>query len=70
MLTKKQADFELFKRVASLMNKGEHLTSEGLQNIVSIKASTNLGLSDKASFPDVKLVPRPVVTNQKIKDPY
>jgi hypothetical protein len=54
---------ELFKSVLSLINRKEHLTIEGLRKIVSIKASMNTGLSDvlKADFPDITLVPRPLV---------
>lgn len=37
------------------MSKGEHKTLKGLLNIVSLKASLNLGLSDslKAAYPNV-----------------
>lgn len=36
-----------------MMNRKEHLTSEGLQKLVAIKASMNRGLSEsfKAAFP-------------------
>lgn len=39
---------------------------------MSIKASVNKGLSKelKASFPEVTCVPRPLVEDQKIKDPH
>jgi len=44
---------------------------EGLIKIISIKASMNNGLSDelKAFFPSVKPVLRPIIVDQKIKDP-
>jgi hypothetical protein len=54
------------------MTRGAHLTPDGLQKIVSIKASMNSnGLSDvlKAEFPDVIPVPRPLVVDKDIKDP-
>jgi len=72
LITQKQADFLLFKSVIELMNKKEHLTSEGLNKIVSIKASINLGLSDvlRESFPNITLVPRPKVEDQEISDPH
>jgi hypothetical protein len=41
LLSKKRADFLLFKSIVDLMNKGEHLTTEGLNKIVGIKASMN-----------------------------
>jgi hypothetical protein len=58
--------------VLALMSKGEHLTTEGLQKIVNIKASMNLGLSDqlKGIFTDVKPVTRLEISDQKIKDPH
>ena len=61
LVTQKRADFELFKRVLEAMDRKEHLTSEGLQNIVNIRASINNGLSAdlKAAFPNTVAVPRP-----------
>lgn len=59
LLTQKRADFELLKRALEIMNRKEHLTSEGLQKIVNIKASMNKGLSAKlkSAFPNTKPVP-------------
>ena len=53
------------------MNRKEHLTNEGLQKIVNIRATINLGLSDelKKAFPNTIPVPRPLVTDQVIKYP-
>jgi hypothetical protein len=71
LITKKQADYLLFKQVLNLINNKQHLTDSGLNEIVSIKASMNLGLSDKlkAAF---KIIPvdKPCVLNFKIKDPH
>ena len=47
LITKKNVDFILFKSVVELINKDEHLTLEGLNKIINIKASINKGLSDK-----------------------
>jgi len=71
LITQKLSDYILFKQAVELIKNKEHLTEEGLHKIVAIKASMNLGLSEslKADFPDVKPVPRPVVLNQKIKNP-
>ena len=41
LITQKKADFILFKKVIDLMNRKEHLTLEGLQKILAIKASIN-----------------------------
>ena len=46
LCTQKAADFILFNRVIALINSKSHLTNEGLNQIVSIKTSINLGLSD------------------------
>jgi len=70
LITKKWADYLLFKEVVELIKNKEHLTSNGLQKIVNIKASINLGLSDviKESFPNTNEVERPKVEDIKIKD--
>ena len=61
--TKKRADFLLLMQVFELMERREHLTIEGLHKIVAIKASMNLGLSEKLSvaFLDVVPVERPLL---------
>ena len=71
LLTQKKADFILFKKIISLINNKEHLTLEGLQKILCIKSSLNLGLSDelKNIFPNIKPIERPLIKNQKIIDP-
>lgn len=55
-----------------MINRKEHLTMEGLQKIVSIRAALNMGLSDrlKSAFPNVETAIRLKVEDQKIKDPY
>lgn len=45
LITQKQADYLLFKQILMLIEKGEHLKVEGLQSIINIRASLNLGLS-------------------------
>ena len=53
------------------MQRKEHLTPEGLEKIVALKASLNLGLSGKlkAAFPDTVPGPRPQGQSIKIPDP-
>jgi len=72
LITKKQADFLLFKSVIELMNKAEHLTKEGFNQILSLKASMNLGLpgSLKAAFPSVSPVIRPEIKVPENINPY
>ena len=55
-----------------MINRKEHINLEGLQKIVNIKASLNLGLSNelKAVFTDTVSVKRSVIINKKILDPY
>jgi hypothetical protein len=73
LITKKRADYELFKQAYVLILNKEHLTTEGIGKIVEIKASMNRGLSDelKAAFPKIIPVPRPSVVGSalEIKDP-
>jgi hypothetical protein len=71
LLTQKRADFLLFKSAIELMRKKEHLTVEGLQKIVGIRASMNLGLSDalKENYPNITPEDRPLVINTEIADP-
>ena len=71
LLTQKRADFELFRQVIQLMNKSEDLTSEGIKEIVRLKASINLGLTSalKEDFPDLKPALRFVIKDQIIYDP-
>jgi hypothetical protein len=62
LLTKKRADYILFKQIIYLMNDSKHLTKEGLKEIVSIKASMNNGLNEnlKNEF-NIIAVQRPLV---------
>ena len=59
--TQKYADYLLFKEVVMMMQRGEHLTIEGLQKIINIRASINKGLSPllKEAFPNTVATSRP-----------
>jgi len=50
----------------------EHLTMEGLQNIVSNKASINFGLTDelKVAFPNTIPALKSLAVNTRIPHPY
>ena len=63
LITQKHADFLLFKEVIHLIKMKEHLTKDGLEKIVALKASMNQGLSKKLikAFNHVNRVPRPIV---------
>lgn len=71
LLTHKYLDYKLFKKVVELIQSKEHLTTEGLQKIVAIKASMNTGLSGmlKTAFSDITTTHRPLLAGtQKIVD--
>ena len=71
LLTQKAADFILFKKIVELINTKVHLTSEGIHQIINIKASLNLGISDnlKSYFTQITPVERPLVITTNIPDP-
>lgn len=71
LLTQKRADFEFFKMIIELVSKKEHLNTEGLAKILSIRASMNWGLSQKLinSFPNIIPVERPFVEAPENFDP-
>nr|YP_010836045.1 hypothetical protein QLP54_mgp21 [Phyllosticta yuccae]WGC90060.1 hypothetical protein [Phyllosticta yuccae] len=68
LLTEKSVDFFLFKQIIDLINNKAHLTVEGLNQIVNLKASMNLGLSDKLKleFPGYRAMERPVINSDSI----
>jgi hypothetical protein len=73
LLTQKAADFILFKQAVKLVNNKAHLTVEGLNKLVNIKASMNLGLSGmlKSEFPGYTPVERPAInSNNVVLDPH
>jgi hypothetical protein len=71
-LTQKAADFKLFKQIIELIKKKNHLTLEGLYQIINIKASMNLGLSDmlKSEFKNYIPIERPIINTKTIADPH
>jgi hypothetical protein len=71
LITQKLADYIIFKEIITLMNKKEHINLEGLNKIVSLRASLNLGLFDslKKFFPNIKAVVRPLIDNKEIPNP-
>jgi len=63
LITQKQGDFIIFKNIVELINKGEHLTNDGLVKIVNLKAYLNWGLSSelKNYFPEIIETKRPLI---------
>lgn len=73
LITQKLADYIIWKKIILMMEQKEHLTLEGLEKIVALKASLNLGLSDqlKEAFSGVVpvAIPRIAASQQIIQDP-
>jgi hypothetical protein len=65
LITKKLADYLLFREVVMLMKDREHLTAEGLQKIINIRATLNKGLTPvlKEAFPSSVAVLRPQLSH-------
>lgn len=64
LITQKYADYILFKNlVGGAAKNNEHLTIEGLQKVLAIKASMNKGLPSRiaAAFENIIPVNRPSV---------
>jgi hypothetical protein len=72
LVSQKRADFELFKQIVELIANKEHQTPAGLQKIVNLKASLNLGNSGelKALFPDTTPAARPLVEFTAVPNPH
>ena len=70
LITQKKTEYELFKRIVLMTDKKLHLTDDGLQEIVNIKASMNKGVSEEllAEFPDTAPVFRPSVEVPQNRD--
>jgi len=71
LFSQKRVDFLLMCKIVELVQEKKHLTTEGLNEILSIKAAMNLGLSDKLQneFLTVKSLTRlPVDTGIPNKD--
>ena len=72
LLTQKQIDFELFKKICFLVRENQHITLQGFKEIVAIKSSLNKGLSEelKQVFPDIIALPRPILQPAKGFNPH
>jgi len=68
LITQKKADFLLLTKVVDIIIRKDHLTLEGLQKIVALKASMNWGLPEelKKAFPNTQAIERPLIENQKV----
>jgi hypothetical protein len=68
LLSQKAADFYFFKEIVNLIFYKTHLTEEGLLQIINIRASMILGLSDllKSQFINCCPVPRKIINTTLI----
>ena len=71
LLTKKHIDFELFRKIIEIINRKDHFSIDGLQEIANLKAYLNLGATDKlkALFPNIVAVPRIKINFDGTLDP-
>src|ERR1700759_328513 len=72
LISAKVSDFLLFKQCYDLIQKKQHLTPEGLENIVALKYNLNKGLNDDLlkAFPNIIPVARPHYNFNEIPDPF
>lgn len=71
LITQKWSDYKIFKSIVELMHNKEHVTPEGLNKVLSLKASLNKGLSPALieAFPLITAVDRPKAPVPEIVDP-
>jgi hypothetical protein len=67
LITQKQVDFFLFKKVVKLIVNKEHLTKEGLIKIINIKAAMNFGVLPDTLKAEFKVNPDPVMDEELMK---
>jgi len=70
LFTNKKDDYRMFKQVVNYMEQGKHLTIEGLNKIMSIKAVLNkkeISDSLNLAFPNIEPILRPDIKDRKIK---
>lgn len=68
LITQKWSDYQLFRQALEKVQRKEHLTPEGLIELVEIKASMNLGLNSTLnSIFGKSIVP---VSRPMLQDPY
>lgn len=71
LITQKWGDYKIFKSIVELMDKKEHITPEGLNQILSLKASMNKGLPPSLieAFPSIIPADKLKVPISEIVDP-
>lgn len=72
LMTKKRADFELFRQAFYLVSAKEHLTKESFQRYINLRASINKGKPFQyllAEYPDTVQLVKPSFELKDISDP-
>ena len=66
--TQKYVDFLLFQKAFNIIRNKKHLTKEGLEELISLRASINKGLPErlKEAFPSIKPVVKPEVPKSSL----
>ena len=73
LITQKRGDFELFRQAYYMILAKEHLTMEGFQKYLNLRASINGGKlfqAIQAEFPDIISLPRPSFVFEGIPDSF
>jgi len=70
LITQKWADYQLFKKAVNIFKNKQHLTGEGLKQIINTRASMNLGITKQLAntFTEITPVPRPMVFDTGVQD--
>jgi hypothetical protein len=68
LLTKKYADFELFRQILFILKDESPLSEKGFIKVMNLRYNLNKGISEelKGLYPSLVLVPRPEVPEVKI----
>jgi hypothetical protein len=67
LISYKLSDYLIFKKCFEIINKGKHLTDNGLLEILSLKSTLNLGLPDNLK---IQAKDRPEYKFKGIPDPF
>ena len=72
LLTQKREDFRMFSSVVDILYNGQHKTEQGLNKILSYKASISKGLSKSLldMFPDIIPAARNLILSTKDFNPF
>lgn len=72
LITQKKIDYEFFKKALELIKNKQHLTKDGFNKIVALRASMNKGLPEnlKVTFSYISPETRPLVKPADVLNPY